>query len=252
MSHERHFDENPYSPDAVKAFFLQLARGGAAGRDPLEIWRTIVAEPWLQAEVKRRAGMFAFAHNLSNEAREDIEQEVMLMLASQISSHPTLHANAELLPDSFGPWLGTIINRDLSKCARRRGEYRPPHEKLDHVEPHQRDEARTEQRIKVALAVAMLEGRERLVMTLVLQGLSKSGGAFTSINRIRVSPQLGFNETAPAPNCPMALNHSVPVNLLKPIAVRTRELGAQTEFRPSCLANTRCPRDTYLGRATGW
>lgn len=170
MSKKRHRDENPESPDALKALFQRLA-AGREQFDALEIWRTVVGDPWLQAEVARRAKSLASSHGLKKQAVEDIAQEVMLSLAAQLADDPGMGGKAELLNDTFDGWIGTILDHHCSKAARRMGDYRKQHAELRDVETAEDDSSYYDRWSDVADAVARLDAREQPVMLLVLQGL---------------------------------------------------------------------------------
>jgi DNA-directed RNA polymerase specialized sigma24 family protein len=170
MSQKRHPEENLESPDALRALFVNLCTN--AGRcNAYEIWRTVISDPWLKVEIRRRAEFFASSHGLDNQVSDDIAQEVVVLLAAKLVADPTMHANAELLPSKFEAWIGTILDHACSRAARLIGAYRKRLAKLADVTTVEDDVPYNDCRFDLAAAVATLTGRELLVMTSFLSGL---------------------------------------------------------------------------------
>jgi DNA-directed RNA polymerase specialized sigma24 family protein len=173
MVNKRHGGGNPESPDRLKAVFQQIAAGGEAQFHPAQLWHIMLTDPWLQAEVASRAKRFVACSGLAEHVSEDIAQQVLLLLAAKLAADPSLHAKAELLPDRFEGWMGTILDRACGKAARLLKEYHQAHPKPREVSGEAEDWSGFERRIDFAAAAARLEGRQCAVMLLFLQGLDR-------------------------------------------------------------------------------
>lgn len=174
MSNQRRRGENSESPDHLKAVFQQVAAGGGETQIHwTEVWHAMLTDPWLQAEVALRAERFVASSGLGEHVSEDIAQQVLVLLAAKLAADPSLHANAELLPERFEAWMGTILDHACGKAARMLGEFpqipaKPPYAKKEADEWPDLD-----RRFDFAAAAARLEGQQRSVMLLFLQGFDR-------------------------------------------------------------------------------
>jgi DNA-directed RNA polymerase specialized sigma24 family protein len=172
MSKARRLDENPYSPDRLRAFIVEAAQNKSYAW--AEVWQTMVDDSWLRAEVVLRAKRFAKSSGLNAQISDDIADEVLLLLAAKLATEQVMHANAELLSETFLAWMGTILDRACSEAARKLGEYRWPRATVLHDVLKSDDAVLDLNRIwDLADAVARLEGRQRSVMLLFLRGLDR-------------------------------------------------------------------------------
>lgn len=173
MTNERRRDENPESPDRLKAVFQKVAGGGEPKSDWAELWQTMLDDPWLRAEVVLRAKRFVMSSGLEKHVSDDVAQQVLVLLAAKLAADPSLHAKAELLPESFDAWMGTILDHACREAARMLKAYHPGHAKLSATSATVEEWRAIQRRFDVAAAVTKLEGQQRSVMLLYLQGCTR-------------------------------------------------------------------------------
>lgn len=170
MSKARQGGENPESPDQLQALIESVARSGPSASDRwLEIWQAMLADPWLPAETALRAQRLVKACRLEEHVSEDIAQEVLLLLAAKLAADEVMHAQVERFPESFSGWIGTILNHACSEAARILKEYRH-HAELHDVKTIEDRVSELDRRWDCATVASRLEGRQRSVVMLFLQG----------------------------------------------------------------------------------
>lgn len=173
MKNQRRGGDNPESPDRLKKVFQIVVAGGRAQSDWAELWQTMLDDPWLRVQVASRAKRFVASSGLEKHVSEDVAQQVLVLLAAKLAADPSLHAKAELLPESFDAWMGTILDHACGEAARMLGAFHPAHANLSSAGAPLDEWPAVQRRLDVAAAVTKLEGQQRSVMLLYLRGCTR-------------------------------------------------------------------------------
>lgn len=96
-----------------------------AGNDPqkpghwFSIWRMMIGHAWFQQKLHDCAGFEILSSRLPPDLVEDVEQDVILLLAGKLARQRNLGMNIELAKHKFPAFMGTIIRNDCRRVARR-------------------------------------------------------------------------------------------------------------------------------------
>ena len=148
---------------------IQKERGSAY--DWHTVWRTVVEHPWYRAELITAARIAVKRVGRPGCSRQDVEQEAMLLLAEKLQRNPGLGIDSERSRDSFGGWMGRIIQNDCRMAVRtlrrlNRGE------PLSVEPPVSGNQSEREWRIDLSLEIEKLPDPSRTVLLLSMKGLS--------------------------------------------------------------------------------
>jgi RNA polymerase sigma factor (sigma-70 family) len=149
-----------------------------AGEDPQQpghwfsIWRMIIGHPWFQQELHDCTGFEVRGSNLPDDLADDVEQEVILLLAGKLSRRRDLGMDVELAEETFPAFMGTIIRNGCRQVARqlrrqfvRTRSLLSPHRVLDHS-------TEIESFADLNLEIDELDDPQRTIVLLSLKGMT--------------------------------------------------------------------------------
>lgn len=174
MSKKRQGDENPESPDNLRALIESVARDGAeSSKRWAEVWDAMLDDPWVRAELVRRAKRLVKSCHLHDDDAEDVVQHVLAKLAANRAANQVMHGKLEKFPKSFSAWIREILKNACSEGARMMGCYRKPGTVLLDVKTYEEDWGGFDRRWDIATVAAKLPEPERSIVTQFLQGVKR-------------------------------------------------------------------------------
>ena len=170
MSMKRRPQANDESYEALQSLFLRMATGWSEPRALDDVWRQMVSDPWLAAEIRLQVARLLGGGDDS--LRDDTAQQVVVHLRAKLSQKRDLGADAQQIRTSFPAWMGTIIRNACIDFLRQKRRHL--HDLLTESDAVHNPVALDDLRIDVAGAIGHLEPREREVAHCMLHEMTRA------------------------------------------------------------------------------
>jgi len=149
-----------------------------AGRDPQQpghwfsIWRMIIGHAWFKKQLRASVRYEVLASRLPPDLADDVEHEVILILAGKLARQRDLGMDRELAETKFPAFMGTIIRNDCRQIVRK---LRRQFQRSSSLMSPQCIEDRSAERtslVELSMEIEELKDPQRTILLMSVKGMT--------------------------------------------------------------------------------